>query len=103
MNAWGTLAGAPFVQQLGWTLWHSVWQATAVALLLAVALRAIPARRSDVRYGACCLALLAVCTWFVLTLLVVRSAGPSLRPTLQRRASPRGTWPGDGPRGTSVN
>lgn len=75
MSTWETIAATPFVQRLGWTLLHSVWQAAAVALLLAVALRAIPARRSDVRYGACCLALLAVCLWFALTLCVVQPVG----------------------------
>jgi GWxTD domain-containing protein len=55
-------------QALGWTLLHFVWEGAAVALLLAAVLPAV--RTARVRYGAACLAMLAMAAAFAVTLWV---------------------------------
>ena len=45
------------IQRLGWTLLHFVWQATAVALLLAILLTALRKSTANVRYIMACAAM----------------------------------------------
>ena len=48
------------MQALGWALVHFVWQGAAIAMLLAVALRATSARAASLRYTLCVAALAAM-------------------------------------------
>ena len=48
------------VQRLGWSLLHSLWIATAIALLLAIALLALRRRSPQARYAAACAGLLTI-------------------------------------------
>jgi beta-lactamase regulating signal transducer with metallopeptidase domain len=50
------------VFKLGWTLIHSVWQGTAAALFLAIALRGLRNSSARLRYAAACIAML----WLVI-------------------------------------
>ena len=45
------------IQRLGWTLLHLVWQAAAIALLLAILLSALRKASANLRYTIACLAL----------------------------------------------
>ncbi len=54
---------------IGWTLFHSLWEGAAVALLLAVALRVL--RSSRARYRIACLAMLAILAVFSYTFVRV--------------------------------
>ncbi|MFN7812314.1 MAG: hypothetical protein ACK5SI_06585, partial [Planctomycetia bacterium] len=40
------LLASPLAARLGWTCLHSLWQALAIAALLAIALRLVPRRSS---------------------------------------------------------
>lgn len=70
------LAGGPasagaLVEPLGWTLVHFLWQAAAVAALLAVARVALRRRSANARYLAACAAMLALAVLPVVTLVVL--------------------------------
>ncbi|HMP79873.1 MAG TPA: hypothetical protein PKD54_10505, partial [Pirellulaceae bacterium] len=55
MNAiFQTLVEHPLVELLGWTLLHSIWQAAAIALPLAVMLRVLRHKTASLRYGIAC-------------------------------------------------
>ena len=45
------LINGPWVQTLGWTLLHSLWQGLAIMLLLFTILRFVSTRRSELRYS----------------------------------------------------
>jgi beta-lactamase regulating signal transducer with metallopeptidase domain len=49
---------ATWTAVLGWTLIHFLWQGTAIALALAIALAVVPRRAARIRYAAGCFALL---------------------------------------------
>ena len=72
------------VERLGWTLVHFVWQAAAVALLLALLLRLLRRTGANLRYIVACLALVlmvalpAVMMPFIKTEGPVAEAGPAL-------------------------
>jgi beta-lactamase regulating signal transducer with metallopeptidase domain len=55
--------GNSFIDVLGWTLVHFLWQGAIVAVVLWVALRAFAGKPAQMRYGACAaaLAVLALC------------------------------------------
>ena len=59
-------AESPLVNALGWTLVHFLWQGALIALVLSAVLRVC--RSARVRYQVCCLAMLAMCVAFGLTL-----------------------------------
>jgi beta-lactamase regulating signal transducer with metallopeptidase domain/protein involved in polysaccharide export with SLBB domain len=59
------------------TLLHSLWQGGAIALLLAIALRAIPQRRPDLRYMISCTALALVVIASTITLALQRESKPA--------------------------
>ena len=48
---------AEIILRLGWTLVHFVWQAAAVCLILAIALRLLHKSSSNLRYITACIAL----------------------------------------------
>jgi hypothetical protein len=70
-----TLPVDTWVQLTGWALIHSVWQAAAVALALAVALRVFRSRSAELRYALAC------------TGLLVAIAAPILTVALSERSS----------------
>jgi GWxTD domain-containing protein len=55
----------PLAQAVGWTLFHSLWEGALVALVVAVAFRAICSSRA--RYAAACLAMLVMLAGFGFT------------------------------------
>lgn len=93
------------VENLGWTILHSLWEMPAVAALLAMTLRRIPAGRAELRYAVCCAGLAVMALAPVATFLLVAQqaaggpgAGGSLRMELMGAvAAPAGSpgmpWP----------
>jgi hypothetical protein len=71
-----------WVQRLGWTLVHFLWQGTAIALLYAVVSRLAMLRQSaKLRYMLACAALCAMTAAPILTLAAL--AGETGAPTAQ--------------------
>ena len=58
----------PFFESLGWTLLHSLWQGTGVAVVLWIVLIALRRASANVRYLASCAALLLLLVMPVITL-----------------------------------
>lgn len=91
MNAIQMLASQPWVQRLGTTLLHFLWQGSAIALLYGAA-RHYWARNSNprVRYLLACGALAAVSAAPVLTWLLLRppDAGPPILYRIQSTPAP---------------
>lgn len=69
------LSEMPLVHAFGWMLLHFVWQGLIVALLLALALKVLPLRRSRLRYAIACGAL-ALMVAFPAVTFVVLATGP---------------------------
>jgi beta-lactamase regulating signal transducer with metallopeptidase domain len=57
MTLWTTLCDAPWVERLGWTLIHSVWQLGLVGLAYGLILTLFSHRSANLRYLAGCAAL----------------------------------------------
>jgi beta-lactamase regulating signal transducer with metallopeptidase domain/protein involved in polysaccharide export with SLBB domain len=71
----------PLIQAVGWTLIHSLWQGSLVAVCLAVVLRAFPKAPSNTRYVMACASLIAVVCLTALTCIHyvgTRQATPAL-------------------------
>jgi GWxTD domain-containing protein len=66
MIALENLVHTPLAQALGWTLFHSLWEGAAAAVLLTVTLAV--SRSPRIRYAAACLAMLGIFAAFVVTL-----------------------------------
>lgn len=64
------------IERLGWTLIHFVWQAAAIALLLAVALHLLREVSSKVRYAISCLALALIVALPIATIQFIEVSGP---------------------------
>ncbi|MHC4558377.1 MAG: M56 family metallopeptidase [Planctomycetota bacterium] len=64
------------VQKLGWVLLHFVWQAAAVALLLAILLRILRKSTANLRYIISCLALGLIVLLPIVTMQVVPASIP---------------------------
>ena len=62
----------PLVEQLGWTLLHTLWQGVVVAAALAATLRVLRRATASTRYGASCAALAIVIAAAVVTLFAIR-------------------------------
>jgi len=71
------LLSQQMIERLGWTLIHFVWQAAAVALLLATLLRFLHKRSADARYIVSCLALSLIVALPLVTMLLVEASGPT--------------------------
>ena len=56
-------------EALGWTLLHFLWQGSLIAVMLWCTLSLMERRSSDARYGAACVALLAMMVFPLLTFL----------------------------------
>ena len=65
------------IERLGWTLVHFLWQAMAVALLLAVLLRLLRRAGASVRYGAAYGALALMLILPLVTMQFVEVTGPA--------------------------
>ncbi len=64
------------IERLGWMLVHVLWQATAVAILLAVFLRLLRNASANLRYGAACSALALMVALPLATMRYIRTPGP---------------------------
>lgn len=64
------------IERLGWMLVHFLWQAAAVALLLAVLLRLLRRAGANARYAAACGALVLMVVLPVITMPFVEVSGP---------------------------
>src|SRR6266849_287107 len=68
-----TWVATPLAGAVGWTLLHSLWEGAIVSAALAAALLAMRSPRA--RYGAACVAMLAMLGGFGLTLVRVMPEG----------------------------
>jgi hypothetical protein len=64
------------MERLGWMLVHVLWQATAVAILLAIFLRLLRKADANVRYGTACSALALMVALPIVTLRLIKVPGP---------------------------
>jgi type II secretory pathway component GspD/PulD (secretin)/beta-lactamase regulating signal transducer with metallopeptidase domain len=71
-----TLFSQETIVRLGWMLVHFLWQAAAVALLLAVLLRLLRRTGANVRYAAACGALALMVLLPLITMQLVEAPGP---------------------------
>jgi len=70
------LLSQAIVERLGWTLIHFVWQAAAIALLLALVLKALHKHSASLRYIVACLALVLIVALPLVTMALVEVSGP---------------------------
>jgi len=91
MNLAAGWAHIPLVKALGWTLVHFFWEGALIALVLAAVVAVC--RSAQARYGAACLAMLAMLAAFCVTLAVSVPAEQAVR--LPRPVA-NGAVPGDG-------
>lgn len=73
---WQDFFTSSAVRDLGWTLLHSLWQETTVAVLLALLLGQIRAQRAQVRYMAGCAALVVMAIVPVATYFSIHKSEP---------------------------
>lgn len=97
MNVMHLLANQPWMDRLGWTLLHFLWQGAAIAAIYAGVRRAIRGAASNSRYLLACAALAALAlapaiTWWILT--------PDDAPVVTARGVPAAARNGAG--GTSL-
>ncbi len=76
MSLWQGLLSEGVVVRLGWTLVHFLWQATAVALLLALLLRLLRRATANLRYAAACGTLLLMMAMPLVTMQFIDVPGP---------------------------
>jgi GWxTD domain-containing protein len=76
------LVHTPLANALGWTLFHSLWEGTAVALALLGIFCVV--RSAQARYVSACIALAVIAVGFVLTLFLLRPEGSTGAPTAIR-------------------
>lgn len=77
MNALSQLLSSSWIQSIGWTLLHSLWQGLVCFALVALALRSIPSKYSGLRYSISTAGLLLLFSASVVTFLQVQPAAPS--------------------------
>ena len=75
--------GAPWAERLGWTLLHSLWQITVVALVYALLSFLLRKRSASVRYICACGALLVMMVLTVGTYLALPSGGSGALPAAE--------------------
>ena len=88
MNIMQSLASQPWVERLGWTLVHFLWQGAVIAAIYATAHRAARAASPHVRYVLACTALLVMVAAPAVTWLAVRPVPLPLAETADPAASP---------------
>ena len=64
------------IQKIGWTLIHFLWQAAAIAILLAILLKLLRKSSAGARYIIACLALALIVVSAVITLQLIPTAVP---------------------------
>ena len=82
---------APWAERLGWTLLHSLWQITTVALVYALLSVLLRKKSARVRYVLACAALLAMMALMVGTYLSLPAGSAPLTPDLGSAAGEAGT------------
>ena len=65
------------VQKIGWVLLHFIWQAAAVAIVLAFALRILRRFSANLRYIAACLTLMLIVALPLITMQFIEVEAPS--------------------------
>ena len=70
------LLSAAFIERLGWTLIHFVWQAAAVAVLLALVLKTLRKRSASARYITSYLALMLIIALPLTTMALLEVSEP---------------------------
>ena len=83
-----TIFSQPFVEKLGWTLLHFVWQGAAVALLLALLLRILRGSTANLRYIISCAALALMILAPVATILMIAGSAGYAEPTEAQASEP---------------
>ena len=73
MNGWDMSSVYPFVQRLGWTLVHSMWEIVLIGLLYALTAASMRNRPASARYALGCVMLLAMIVTPTATFLVVEA------------------------------
>jgi beta-lactamase regulating signal transducer with metallopeptidase domain len=68
------------IQNLGWTLVHFVWQAAAIALLLAIVLRLLHKSSANLRYIIACMALALIVLMPIVTIRMVDVSVETIEP-----------------------
>lgn len=86
MNTIQTLASQPWVERLGWTLVHFLWQGLALAALYAGARRNVT--RPNARYLLACAALAAMMAAPLVTWIALRPAYGPIDPAYRVRYTP---------------
>lgn len=77
MNGINELLSSEPLERLGWTLLHSLWQGAVVAGLFGILLLLIPRSKTNARYVAGCLSLIAIAGLCVITFRTVRTSAPA--------------------------
>jgi len=70
------LFSQPVVLRLGWTLVHFVWQATVVAVIVAIVLRFVKKQAASLRYAIAGLALVLIVVMGIVTMMQVEVSAP---------------------------
>ena len=81
------LIAEPFIQAMGWTLLHFLWQGAVVAAMLALTLAALKNKRANLRYLVSCAALAVMLALPVFTLWII-SSSPSADQTAITMTAP---------------
>src|SRR6266581_3296368 len=88
MNTIQMLSSQAWVERLGWTLVHFLWQGLLIALLYAGTRRAASIRSAHARYLLACAVLAAMMAAPLVTWELMRSADPSPDAAWQIRSTP---------------
>jgi beta-lactamase regulating signal transducer with metallopeptidase domain len=75
------------IQRLGWTLVHFVWQAAAIALVLAIALKLLRKSSANLRYTIGCMALLLIVLIPAITIRMIGLSVPAFDPVKLNQAA----------------
>ena len=93
MNLYDILR-SPLITRIGWTLLHSLWEGTAIATLLALALFTLRKRAPQSRYIASCFAMFSFAICPVVTFIILQPVMPSLPTVSARSATAEGAGTG---------
>jgi prepilin-type processing-associated H-X9-DG protein len=88
MSAFENILSYEFVQKLGWTLLHFIWQATAVTLLAAILLRIMRRFSASLRYVTTSLALVLIVLLPVVTMHFVKVESPPVPVDIESISTP---------------
>ena len=80
MNTIRMLSSLPWIERLGWTLLHFLWQGFLVSLMYAGVRRAMARLRPDARYAAACLSLGAMVVAPIATFVCLGRAAEPMPP-----------------------